>query len=98
MSNESNPEYIIKKKLRFLDYGGEPYYFIKKRYIPYKIALTLEIVCLHFLLGFLIASSNAFELSIDIEKALLVLSTSFFTPFFFSDVSLNSYTSEVRDE
>jgi hypothetical protein len=47
------------------------------------------IVCLHFLLGFLIASSKAFELSIEIENALLVLSTSF-TPFFFSAGSLRS--------
>jgi hypothetical protein len=39
-------------------------------------ALTLLTWCLSFLLGFLIASSNAFELSIEIENARLDLSRS----------------------
>jgi uncharacterized protein YgfB (UPF0149 family) len=42
----------------------------------YRAALTLLRWCLGFLLGFLIASSNALELSIEIEKALFDLSRS----------------------
>ena len=89
ISKDSKPEYIINKKLRFLDLGGEPCYFIKNKYNPYNIALILVTVCLHFFLGFRIANSNAFELSIEMENALLVLSTSF-TPFFFSAGSFKS--------
>ena len=89
MSRESNPEYTINKKLRFLDLGGEPCCFIKNKYNPYNTALILVTVCLHLFLGFRIANSNAFELSIEIENALLVLSTSF-TPFFFSVGSFKS--------
>lgn len=75
MSNAKNMLKAMNLPLLYMSEGGDPLCFAKSCQMEYNWHLQLMNMCFTLLLGFLMAISKALELSIEIEKALLVMST-----------------------
>ena len=68
--------YKMKYELRSLASAGEPWCLVKSNHNPYIPTRHTFTRCFSLLRGLRMANSNSFELSIEIENARSVLSTS----------------------